>query len=139
MDNEYHIYIDSVLEDGTSINNIEFLEESVSVEDSDGNMKTFAYSEKVTVRVFERVYVESLLDILNVFSKKNIYMSRGADCEPSAIFNTFPDIPFKESLKEEDIPLDEIEDVLGVAFGQLKGSEKDITFKQVKKYIDSLE
>ena len=134
-----NFYIDAILSDGTSINNIDFFKDYVGVENSEGDILNFTYDEILDIRFFYRIEIESINDFLTYSKNKKVYVITSFDCEPDAIFNNFSDYSFSEYLKENDIETDRFEDVCNSAWGLLKGKEKEVTFKQLKKIIEDNE
>ena len=104
-DDDYFKYIDTILDNDNSINNIDFLDKDVIVEDSEGNIVTYKYSDKLSVRVFQKVKIETLNEIVSAAKNKKIYSGERFSFEADATFNLFSDEPFCDELKNEDLPI----------------------------------
>lgn len=83
--------------------------------------------DNVMVRVFEKLELDSINDLISFGTKSNIFLS--IDCEEHAIFNIFPEEDFKTELKLDDIDLSDIYPHEDFVFSKAKGKEKEITAK----------
>lgn len=128
-------YIEAILDIGNNIINISFEGDNVIVEDSEGEEHILSLNDKVTCRVFESLEPRSLLDIIKYYKNKKIFFN--TDSEKDAIFNSFPDMNFKEYLDSEDIDLEDLSSIFSAAFGLLKGKEKELSFKEIKNIIET--
>ena len=131
-------YIDSLLNNGKSIVNVEFLKEKVIVENSEAETEEYKYTDTLEVRVFKKIRVETLNDLLFCAKNKKVYVIHEIDSEKDAIFNSFPENSFQEMLKKEEIEIEveEIEKFCNGCWGFLVGKEKEITFSKLRKIIE---
>ncbi|MBM25817.1 MAG: hypothetical protein CL760_09070 [Chloroflexi bacterium] len=128
------IYIESTLEDGTYINNIEFKENKVVIETSEGEELEFLLDEEIEVRVFDVVEIKTVEDFINAAKDNRVYCNQ--DLEKEALMQVFPDINLKGLIVDDSLELEELANISNYAFGKLKGKRKDITFAEMKKIID---
>tara|TARA_Y100001960_G_C14770745_1_gene879836 strand:- start:1995 stop:2432 length:438 start_codon:yes stop_codon:yes gene_type:complete len=128
------IYIESTLEDGTYINNIEFKENKVVIETSEGEELEFLLDEKIEVRVFDVVEIKTVEDFINAAKDNRVYCNQ--DLEKEALMQVFPDVNLKSLIADDSLELEELANISNYAFGKLKGNTKDITFAEMKKIID---
>lgn len=131
------LYIDSFLPDCTSINNIDFNDDSIVVENSDGNNKVYSYSDKLNVRIFKKIEIDNLQELIYFSKIKKVYVIENGDFEKEAIFNIFPEKPLCERINDNDfdIEIENIEKFCNSCWGFLVGKEKEITFSKLKTIL----
>jgi len=129
-------YIDSELPDNTTINNIDFFDNHIIVENSEGEEVKYEYTDKLYVRIFAKLELETMRDFINLSHHKKVYVITSFDCEADATFNTFPEEPFYKEIQDDKVDIDDFENLCNTCWGLLEGKEKEITFKQLQKIIN---